>query len=278
MIGYTPMLRAGAGNISLIDALPDTTNLQLCVDVGDSASLASSAANTSLLDLSPQGNDMEAGRLASADAEDPVFSGTIGDQSDAEYVFFDGVIDTTFSDQYRFATVPAWLDSFHQDGAAFAILFCIYFEATTGIFICGNSVTSPIRAGFRVFVDHTPSNFNLEINDTSNPPALLASTNDLEIPVNSWMFCCVTLDETAGTGRFFINGQTETFTSTYTSPNAGAAPNLFAFGNNDYQHGASSPSQDTRFACAAMYEGRELTLQEILFIYENLFDRFNFGS
>jgi len=265
------------GNISLIDALPDLTNLQLCVDVGDSNSLASDAANTALEDLSANGNDMQAGTTAGADSQDPAFSGTIGALSNAEFVTMDGVQDSALSDLYTFATNPAWLETIHKDSAVFTVLTIVQFTSASGVFSCGN-ITNSANVGFEFFFDKPNPRMGFRVAKGGGGFALEEIDTGLDPDTNTWLLAAVSIDEDAGSGLLYLNGNTSSFTSTYSSPSASAASTTFSFGASNLGAATSLQSVDSRFAAAAVFQGRALDAAELNAIHENLSNRFQFGE
>ena len=207
----------------LIDVLTQLgllTNLQLCLDAGDSASYSGSGQTWS--DLSGGGVDFVRGATSSSESSDPTFNGVAGNQSGNEYFSYDG------GDLFTIAgTVPTWVSNLHKDNATFTIIEWIYANGISsnaqiyGEVATGNNSTSGIYLG-------TPGTGNplspelLVFN--AGGSTILKVASSLASNNNAWNMVGVSFTESTGALTFAVNGSFDAQTGkTYSSPSTDAA-------------------------------------------------------
>ncbi|TIP38933.1 MAG: hypothetical protein E5X76_21250 [Mesorhizobium sp.] len=259
--------QAGVRNQSLLTILAQfnlMTGIGLILDAGDKNSAPSGA--TSWLDVSGAGSNFFLGTTSGADATDPTFNGTAGRLSDAEYFSGDGGDFFTYS-----ATNLTWMNSLHKDNALFSGVFWFY-PATLGGAIFGTLGSTATGIGVRYGFDSLGA-ATFYVNRAGGTTSLLYSTTNV-ITTNTWNFVGISINEATGAGGLIINtnGNTETATSTYSSPttsNASFTLQLMAGGNN-----LIPLANGSRFGCCAMWQSRALTSAEITSIYSATRKRF----
>lgn len=231
-------------------------NLQLCLDAGEPASYTS---GQKWLDLSGNGYDFFLGADGSATATDPTFNGTAGRLTDAEYFSFDG------GDRFDYDTTnEAFMGSISNDSALFTMLFWGYFAGQSGV--CGTGNIGSTSAGFSFLQNNGPLQFR-----TGNGAASNIRNSTFTGPINAWSLIGVSHNEATGAGHFFINGVTESFSYTYTSPNATMAT-TFAIGSRG---AANIPmASGSRLAIAWIWTGRQLGGSESRAIFNATRGRF----
>ena len=264
----------GAG-MRLLDAVTVGAGLKNCkllVDIGDINSMADTSANTSLVDLSPEGASLQAGTASGADTEDPAVIGTAG-ALDTTYSVHDGVQDVTLADLYTFAVQPSWANNIHKDSALFSIGLLYYIDdVSDGNWIQGTA-TTPLDVGYRLFVNQATSGA-FEAWDGSGFAALVESTAIAAPSLQAWHFLGLSLDEAAGTGFWYIDGVEDAFTSTYDTPSASAALNGFTLGCSNKSTPFSAQAINCRFGGEFFFEGRALTTSEFRRIFERIRHRY----
>lgn len=195
-------------------------NLQCVLDAGDAASAPSSA--TSWLDLSGNGQDFFLGTTGGADANDPSsFQGQVGRCSINEYWSMSNVDPDCF--RYDSAN-ETWMENIHKDNAKFTIVLIPRFNAGGGGAnggYCGTRGAAAGRTGFHI--SHDASNFvNFQVTNAGTSVISVTSTRAV-LTANRFTFVAVSVDEASGTGIMQVNDLQQDFTSTYSSPAAGAA-------------------------------------------------------
>ena len=196
--------------LEVTNSLGLSTNRQLILDAGDSASYTS---GQSWLDRSGNGFDFFLGATSAAAADDPTFNGTAGAIRSTEYFSFDG------GDNFRYDTTnETWMDDIHQDSAVFTLIAWIYMNTSAGIqAIAGTTGTAATGTGFG-WTDTAADALRMLI--TNAGTTVMAAITTATISLDVWHFVAVALDEAAATGTLQIDGTQESFTSTYTLPSA----------------------------------------------------------
>ena len=199
--------------LEVTNSLGLSTNRQLILDAGDSASYTS---GQSWLDRSGNGFDFFLGATGAAAADDPTFNGTAGAIRSTEYFSGDG------GDNFRYDTTnETWMENIHKNSAVFTLLAWMYLNTTTGVqSIAGTNGGGGAETGFQF--DFLGTN-TLRINIKNAGTTVLTVLTTATISDDVWTFVAVALDEAAATGTLQMNATQESFTSTYTSPSALAA-------------------------------------------------------
>jgi hypothetical protein len=213
------VLAAGGGAVDhslfgLITSAGHTSGLKVCLDAG---ALASYASGQTWLDQSASGNDFFVGATSGAEASDPTHNGTPGGLSAAEYWSFDG------GDYFRYSTTnPTEFNNLHKDSAQFTVLWCLRtpssFASGPGLF--GTSGTGNVLG---IDIGFVPGGgLQFVVRRTTAGQALLEQST-FTLGAGTDVLLALTVDEAAGTGAWYYGGSTEAFTSTYSSPETGAA-------------------------------------------------------
>lgn len=223
-----------------------TSNLQLCLDVGDPASYAS---GQTWADRSGNAYNFYLGADGSATASDPTYAAVADRQS---YFSFDG------GDYFTLAQAnPTWINNMHKNNAAWTWLMLYRHPASGNIRPFGTDASSSSSIGCDVAMS---GNLNLEVNNGGAGAAVLDVTSDsLSNYLDRWNVVACSLNEAAGAaGSFFYHngnyaqvGGSNTFDGTYSSPSASSATyamNLMALGN-----AVNPTASDTRISCVAFW-------------------------
>jgi hypothetical protein len=216
MLAANPPATGNQTLYQVINGLGLTTNLKLCLDAGDSASYDPGTQRVRWLDTSGLGYDFFRGSSTGGDAAEPTFNGSAGGLSSSEYWSFDG------ADYFLYDTTnEAWMENIHKDNAKFTFLSVIDFQTSAASqVICSNRGAT---LGYN-FVVNASGALQFIVFDGASA-TVLSVTSTATVP-SGWCVVGITLDETAGTGTFIINGTTESFTSTYTTPSAASASTM----------------------------------------------------
>lgn len=245
--------------LQTIQMLGLTTGLQLCLDAGDSVSYSGSGQTWS--DRSGNGYDFLRGTTSSSQASDPTFNGTAGQLSKNEYWSFDG------GDWFTLGQAnPTWVNNIHKNNAVFAVAGWAYStNPATNFDLCG---TSAPGVGF--FMNFRTSGvLRLAVRDSSEA-FLLADTTET-IADETWTFFAARVDEATAAGLVQLNGEQETFTSTYSSPsssNASTTMRIASLGDDPVQPAGS------RLAMFNAWEGTIPTAAKLLDFYNLTRGRF----
>ena len=162
-----------------------------------------------------------------ADLNPPSYTGTPGDASSGEYLGFDG------SAIFRLAATPTtFLQSLAKDNAAFSFLIAYYHAtgvaASQHLFGTQNAAS---RDGIQLRINdigwNTPELFvwnasGIAVSKTHTGGALAAG----------WHIIGISVDEATAAGHFIVDGSTDSFTSTYTSPTTNNPTTLSIGGAN----------------------------------------------
>lgn len=249
---------------SIISGLSLTTNLELCLDAGDSASYDPAVQTVRWLDVSGNGFDFFRGATSSSEASDPTFNGSAGGLSVNEYWSFDG------GDYFTYDTTnETWMNNLHKDGATYTIFFAFNYVlgtqqalfSTRGTNQGLNFNMSGINNGIQVQIFNDASAVNLGVTST------LTATF-------GWNIGAVSVNETAGTGVFMLNGSTETFTSTYTGTVSTSNVTSTTKIATRATAAALTALNGARIACSAIWEGTALTATNLTDIYNQIKGRF----
>lgn len=248
----------GYNGFQIAQKLGLATNLKVALDAGAAASYTS---GQSWLDLSGNGEDFFRGTTSGADATDPTFNGTAGRLSSAEYFSTDGGDVFTYD-----TTNPAWVNNIHKTGAKYTFI-CWLYSSAIGVAraLTGTDQGNASLIGFDIFITAATNSLRFRSHDGSGTPALDFNPGaPCVILQNTWNFCAISIDETNGTSGalIVINGDSETASASYATPSASNATStlqLMAEGNN-----VLPLSSGDRMAMALMWEGRALSLSEIM--------------
>lgn len=239
------------------------TNLKLCLDAGDGASLP--AASAKWLDTSGGGYDFFLGSSGGVDASDPTINGTANGRTSNEYLSFDGGDWLAYD-----TTQEAWMSDPHKDNAKFSVAAWVFWPAlgNNGI-IAGNS-NNASQPGWKMQI--TAANvFSVSIFSASGTQ-VLASATVTTVNANAWNFVGFSIDEAVGANGLKTNfhGVQENQNSSYLNPSAATAANNTVIG------WAASPFMPatSRMAMFAMWTGTALTAAQIDAIYQDTRKRF----
>lgn len=266
----TGVSSAASGNdlLSIIQSLSLTTNLQLCLDAGDSASYSGSGQTWN--DRSGGGYNFYRGADGSAGGTDPTFNGTPGALSSSNYWSYNGSQYFTLAQSN-----PAWVNNIHKAGAVYTIAQWVYLNGISSLsqnFACiGDSQVSPTEDGIGfLFASSivTLLKMNLYLGSTIyNKDTTTSSTN------NTWNFIAVSVNISTGVVTFNLNGTAETYTSqTYQSPfsvSASATLQIGAAGNGTFPEHSGN-----RVAEVAMWGGTALSSANLISLYNATRARF----
>jgi len=235
-----------------------TTNLQVCLDAGDSASWPGSG--TKWLDRSGNGYDFFLGDDGTTNA--PSFVGIPGGRQ--SYWLFNGSSYFTYD-----TTNETWMENLHKNSAVFSYVVIYYTDVSTGAsFGDTGSGQTGIFQGYRTTTV------------TNATATVITKTGDTTTSTDAWNFAGTSLTEATGAGGGFhyINGgynqvsASDTFDSTYSSPAAGAATytmQVAAGGNGALLSGAGS-----RMSCIAIWGGTAISKANMDTLWASMRGRF----
>jgi len=202
--------------IDVIRYLGLTSNLQLCLDAGDSVSAPSSP--TKWIDRSGNGQDFFLGTTAGADATDPTFNGSVGGLSSGEYWGFDGgdyfVYDTTNE---------AWMAGMHKDNATWTVAAWVYYPTGAGSTNLFGTNSASTNIGVRVTLSATAQTIIASFTNGSAQQQIGSSPTTFAL--DTWQFIAVSFNEATGANgaTFQCHATQASRTSTLTSPSASDA-------------------------------------------------------
>ncbi len=232
-----------------------------CKLILDAADARSYASGQSWLDRSGGGYDFHLGATSGSEASDPAFTGTPGTL--AAHWAFDG------GDYFTYPTTnPSWVDNLHKAGAKATVAAWVSYAADANIAaVCGNSANVTSNIGFDFRTTGTNRFLRFRVMNGSGTNAF-NQTGTLALTADTWSFMAVSIDEAAGANGlvFFLNGSSESFSSTYSSPSAAAstyALQLANLGNN----GAPLVS-GSKMSGVMMWEGVALTSAQLTALYQ----------
>ena len=233
-------------------------NLRLCLDAADPRSFDGSGQSWN--DRSEQSSPFFRGASASVTTDDPSFggatAGVAGKASDYDYLKYDGGDFNRYS-----AANAAWMERLHKAGAKWTFLAWIYLpspSATQGIF----GAVPTAENGIQIIT--LSSAFRLFVGNAGAGALNVSSATVLPDSTQQRMFS-VSVDEAAGVGLWGKDDVFESFTSTYTSPSAGATSVTYEIGAVG---SAGAPlAANSRIYQVAMWEGRALRQGELLALF-----------
>lgn len=165
-----------------------TTNLELCLDAGDSSSYSS---GQKWLDLSGNGYDFFLGADGTATTDDPTFNGTAGDLKRTNYWSFDGGDVFTYD-----TTNETWMDNMHKSGASYTIAGWFYTGTVADEHWLWGTGSATTGVALRVF-----SGGAARINIYNGASSIKEITTSDTMSDEAWHFFA--LSYTDGAGAFF---------------------------------------------------------------------------
>lgn len=144
----------------------------------------------------------------------------------------------------------------HKDNAAFTIAMTLHLNGsdTSKRILCTmNEITMPATSGILLYKN--PQNkLYCFIGNGSGTFSLNVSTDNNFVPSNAWVFLGLSINEAAGTGFFYCNGQQSTFAATYSTPSTAAPYRRLGVGDagaNGYDLGVGDRVGDILIADTA---------------------------
>lgn len=227
-----------------------TAGLQFCLDAGDAASFAS---GQSWLDRSGNGQDFFVGLNGSVTASDPTHTGTPGRLSSGEYFACDG------GDYFTYDTAnEAWMESLHKDSAAFSFACWMYPAGSAAQGIFGTPGNNASNHGAQFLCNTSNGNVSFQVANGSGTLALNASSN-MGAAAGAWQFFAVMVNEAEGRVVRMRNLTAAETASTYSSPSASAAANVFGIGQ--IGNGQAPLQSGGRMAFASAWTGERTVKQ-----------------
>lgn len=216
-------VRPSRSIITNIAALGLSSNLQFALDAGDADSYDAGVQTDKWLDLSGNGQDFFLGSGTGADAADPTINGTAGALSSANYFSFDGGDRFTYD-----AANETWMENLHKDNATGSFCGWGYFPTTGAEGLLGTANTSDADGAF--LGKSSADKLNWTVRGASAGVLSLVSTAAFNL--NAWNFFGFGINEATGASGadLIVNGTSQSFTSTYSSPSASAATRAFGVG------------------------------------------------
>lgn len=261
---------------TLLETITDaglTTNLKLCLDAGDSNSIASSSG-TKWLDTSGNGYDFFRGTSASVQSTDPTFNGTAGARTSSEFWAFDG------GDRFTYDTTnEAWMQTIHKNNAIFSVCMWVRSKAQAAsdaqvwIATCDTTGT-----GFQFYILGSDSGANAGAPNFAVFDAGDVVTGEgsegLLVTDDTWTFVGFAINEGADSARWQVNGSAaeESTTVVYSSPSTSSASDTMAIGHDT--NSTFTVDSGSHIAQLAMWEGTALTAPNLDAIFQATRGRF----
>lgn len=266
-MNFVPPL--GANNSLRLDQAVKRLRLASgCKLILDAADARSYASGQSWLDRSGGSYDFHLGATSGSEASDPAFTGTPGTLG--AYWAFDGGDYFTYN-----TTNPSWVDNIHKAGAKATVAAWVSYAASSGIAaVCGNHANVTTNIGFDFRATGTSRLLRLRVMNGTGTHAFSAQTASLALAADTWSFMAMSIDEAAGANGciLFLNGQSELFTSTYSSPSSVASTYSLNLGANG--NGTSSLPSGSKKGGVMMWEGVALTSAQLTALYQATRRRF----
>lgn len=206
----------------------------LALDPGDINSYNPSVDAQTFTDLTGLTGDFFIGTDGTSEpTQDPLFVGTPGGLSD-EYFHYNFAGGGSSGKINMKASPSTFLSSMHKDNASFSIMRAVWNEAATPNNSFQNSTvdTTP-SITFSTSFDGSKISPFFSVRDDGGPP-IVSEFSTLVTPLDTWTIVGLSIDEAAGADGsfFFVDGSTDTFDATYSTPsvaNAGG-PSGFIIG------------------------------------------------
>ena len=219
-----------------------------CKLILDAADARSYASGQSWLDRSGGGHDFFVGATGGSESSDPAFTGTAGTLG--AYFALDG------GDWFTHHTTnPSWVDNLHKAGAKGGVCAWVSIPAGAAVAaICGDHGGSTANIGFELRATATNRLLGLRVSNGSGSFARNQNST-LALAADTWSFIAVSIDEAAGANGlvFFLNGSSDSFSSTYSSPSSAASTYSLNFGANG--NGGSPLPSGSKMGGVMMWEG-----------------------
>ena len=220
IFGPPPFWKAGAdiSFLGLLTAEGHDANVLAALDAGDINSTDGSSQTWT--DPSLNGGDFYRGTDGTSEGSDPTHNGTPGGLSESEYWSFDG-------GDYFTEAADDWGDHpMSKNSAAYTWVFvCEIADLSNYWFFFGN-VGGSGAAELGLYFDTTITTGTMDLvvrrNNSPAGNAIVASST-ANITAAQMQFIAISVDEASGAGHFYVDGAEETFTSTYSSPNASSS-------------------------------------------------------
>lgn len=251
--------------LQVIADLGLSTGLRLCLDAGDSNSIAS-GAGTKWLDVSGGGYDFFRGTTSGADATDPTFVGTPGKRSAKEFWAFDG------GDWFTYDSAnEAWMNNLHKAGAIFSVAGWVYITALGGTHVIyGTNAFSTSFIGSGINVRSTNALRYSVTNGIGSLPTLLSTA----IVQLGWNFVACAVDDVAGTGVTQVNGTQESFAFNLVTPSAAAATYTMEITNGGSGAAIFPEPAGAQLGGVMMWEPLALTTAQLMSLFTTTRSRY----
>lgn len=243
-----------------------TDGLKVVLDAGDGASYTS---GQSWLDLAGSGYDFFRGADGSATSTDPTFNGSAGGLSSSEYFSFDG------GDYFTYDSAnETWMNNLHKSGAKFTVMMWVNLAAIGG----GGTFFSTSRANTAdvgVIIRMAGGDGRPVLQVFSGGGTVHTSVPIGALTTSTWQLLGMSLDTSDGTSgsKFFIDGTTETFSGSYSSPSSAAATYTAKIGADGATTGGRLAS-GSRVAGVMAWEGVALSGDQMTNVFTATRDRF----
>ena len=271
----TRMLSVGAGVplIEVLTALSLTTNLKVCLDAGDVVSYDGSAQDWTDRSGNIGSDEFQLGATDQATTDDPLFNGTAGGLSVAEYFSYDG------GDHFLYpSTIETWADALHKDSAIFSV-FAVVYRVAASSSVHTLFATKDGSAGERGFLIEISTTDKLSIFGADGSATDINVASDTAIDLDAWNAIGWSITEGGGDASFFWdNGaynqvsSSDTFDAAYTTPSASSAAGAGVIGARDGPTAQAESGE--RIACLAIWQGTALTKANLDAIYAQIRGRF----
>jgi len=260
-------------------------NNRLCLDAGDKNSYDPSIQTQWWADTSGGGNDFWRGGPDTGDMYEPAFNGIAGALDATNYWSSAGFGCFTWRYAGPSTLIPNSWSNMHRPGAKFTIFSWIRIPSTaTGslivlfddrknadfsgpgvvFYLPGSSVGGPNPVG--IAVSNTTGYF-------VNPVPFVPTGGSFGLAANQISMISATIDATAGSGFFGVNGSYQTFSANYSSASALPAPVTTPFIGASVQTSAFLPP-GTRLYTLCIIEGVALTQDQVSNIFNAMRMRF----
>ncbi|MGE8942706.1 hypothetical protein ACO2I3_12395 [Leptospira interrogans] len=273
---FIPQGFMGAGDgidpnsfIGILTNLGLTSGLKICLDAGDINSYNPGINSQVLYDTSGNDHHFYLGQNESISnppfGNDPVYYGTPGGLSAGEYFAREGISGPML----RLAqSNPAWLNTFHKNGAVFTIVSWWWKGSGGALAAFGNSGAAGTGTGFSAGTSGGTHRFRV----LNNSVEALEHVGHSQT-AGRWMMESIAINENGGAGACSVglNKSHTTFNGNYTSPATGDASYTFEIGARG--NAANPIDTNSRFALFAVWDGVKLTTSQLDDIYDAIYAR-----
>lgn len=243
----------------VISQLGISTNLKLCLDAGDLASVAS-GSQTKWLDVAGSGYDFFRGTDGTSQTSDPTFNGTLGAQSANEYWGLDG------GDFFRYDTTnETWMQNLHKTAAKWAFAGWFWIPSTASASALFGTDGGVAGTGIHVFVAGGTPLLSVAVYNAGG--LVMNALSSDSVGIGAWVFLAGSLDAATPLEILHTNGTVRSQAIAWSSPAAGSASFTMEVSSIGNAAAAFIPPNGARVACLAIWEGTAVSSANLALLF-----------